>query len=142
MVVWLRNLVKELPGNSEQDEPTQIYEDNQGCIAMTEAETSGKRTKYIDVRYHYVREAVQTGAVKFACIPTSEVLADMLTKPIPATEHRRHCDALNVGDGSSTDCSIGFGPQAGASRARQGISAATTDWFLLPLLFHTTHLFR
>ena len=62
-IVWLRNSLKELLGNSEQDEPTVIYEDHQERTSMTEAEASGKRTKHTDVRYHCVREAVQTGAV-------------------------------------------------------------------------------
>ncbi len=39
--------------------PIDIHEDNQSCVVC--AEIGGKRTKHIDVRYHYTRDAETSG---------------------------------------------------------------------------------
>ena len=66
----------------DQEGPTTILEDNQGCIAMSANPISHKRTKHIDVRYHFVRERVATGAIKLDFVETKKQLADILTKPL------------------------------------------------------------
>ena len=38
---------------------------------------------HIDIRYHYVREAVQDGFTNLHYCPTEEMIADILTKPHP-----------------------------------------------------------
>jgi transposase InsO family protein len=95
-VVCLRNLLKELPGVPLKNEPTIVYEDNQGCIAMANAEGLGKRAKHIDVRVHYLRETIKKGDIELRYLPTHEMLADMLTKPIPRDKHEQHRKAMNV----------------------------------------------
>ena len=41
------------------------------------------RTKHIDIRYDFVREAIQNKGISFNCIPTSEIIACILTKSSP-----------------------------------------------------------
>ena len=41
------------------------------------------RTKHIDIRYHFVREGVQDGAIILKYVATGEMIADILTKPLP-----------------------------------------------------------
>ena len=65
-----------------QDQPTTIYEDNQGCIALSENPVSHKRTKHIDIRYHFTRERVETGDVVLKYVATEYQLTDLLTKPL------------------------------------------------------------
>ena len=49
--------------------------------AMNKATTPpAYRTKHIDIRYHYIREALRDGVVDLRFCPTSEMLADLLTK--------------------------------------------------------------
>ena len=38
------------------NETIDLFEDNQGPIAIAENPISGGRTKHIDVRYHFIRE--------------------------------------------------------------------------------------
>ena len=57
-----------------------IIEDNQGTIAMAKNPVSHVRTKDIDIRYHYVREAVQDGVINLHYCSTEEMIADMLTQ--------------------------------------------------------------
>ena len=41
--------------------PTELFEDNQGAIAMTKNPVRYKRTKHIEVKHQFVREVVQAG---------------------------------------------------------------------------------
>ena len=78
----------------EQTQPTIILEDNQGCIALSENPIHHKRTKHIDVRYHYIREKLEDKTVRLQHIPTADNTADILTKPLGATKFRKHRDEL------------------------------------------------
>ena len=78
--VYIRQLLTDL--GFKQDEPTVIMEDNQACIAMSNNPITHKRTKHIDIRYHFVREKVESKEVELVYIPTQHQLADILTKPL------------------------------------------------------------
>jgi hypothetical protein len=41
-----------------------------------------ERSKYIDVKYHYVRDAVAQGKIKVCKISTYDNPANMMTKPV------------------------------------------------------------
>jgi hypothetical protein len=70
-------------------EPTVIYEDNPGCIALTENPVMHKRTKHIDIRHHFIRERVESGEIVLKYVATRDQLADMLTKPLKRPELER-----------------------------------------------------
>ena len=63
-----------------------IYKDNQGSIALAKNPEFHKRTKHIDIRYHFVREKAEDGQVKLEYCPTHDMLADPMTKPITAVQ--------------------------------------------------------
>ena len=83
-VVWLRRLLSEL--GVQMFNPTEVMEDNQGAIAMGRNPVNHNRTKHIDIRYHYVREAVDDGIITMTYCPTKEMIADALTKPLPRVQ--------------------------------------------------------
>ena len=78
--VWLRRLLSSI--HVDVNCPTTIYEDNQGSIAMAKNPVSHARTKHIDIRFHYIREAVSNGIVTIFYCGTKDMLADILTKPL------------------------------------------------------------
>jgi hypothetical protein len=57
-----------------------IYSDNQGAIAIADNPTNYQRAKQIDIRYRFVRQAVQNNKIRIDYIPTIEQLADVLNK--------------------------------------------------------------
>ena len=79
--VWLRRLLSNI--QDLQDEPITIMEDNQGAIGIAKKPVAHSKTKHIDIRYHYTREAVRDGTVILSYCPTKKMIADMLTKPLP-----------------------------------------------------------
>ena len=76
--VWLRNLLADI--GIKQSEATTVYGDNQGAICLSKNPKNHPRTKHIDVKYHYTRELVESDIIKVDYVPTSEMVADTLTK--------------------------------------------------------------
>ncbi len=78
--VWLRRLLSTI--GAKFPGATVIFEDNQGAIAMSKNPVSHARMKHIDIKFHYIREAVENGSVQLKYCCTEEMLADLLTKPL------------------------------------------------------------
>ena len=89
-VLWLRGLMEEL-GLHTQTGST-VFGDNQSAIAVSENGVKGERTKHVDVKYHFVTETVERGAVKLRWVPTAQQQADIFTKALaaPVFELLRH----------------------------------------------------
>ena len=83
--VWLRRLVSDMLLDlvSTKLHPTLIHSDNQGAIALAQNESVNNRNKHIDIAYHFVREVVRTKLVELAYLPSTDMPADALTKPLP-----------------------------------------------------------
>ena len=64
-----------------QYSPPRVYEDNQGTIALAKNPVSRQRCKHVDIKYHFIRSAVNNGTVMLEYCPTNEMVADILTKP-------------------------------------------------------------
>ncbi|KAF0708767.1 hypothetical protein AaE_013097 [Aphanomyces astaci] len=79
---WLRGLMTDL--GAGQDQVT-LHCDNMSAIATSKSTAINERTKHIDVRHHYLRELVRSGALSLTFVPTAEMIADALTKT--ATKH-------------------------------------------------------
>ena len=62
--------------------PATILADNQAAIKMASNPINHPRAKHIDVAYHFVRNKVEEGAVRLEYIPTDQMVADGLTKPL------------------------------------------------------------
>ena len=80
--VWIRRLVSGLGLVDGVDAPTTVLLDNQASDRLAHNASINRRTKHIDVRYHYTRKAIEDKVVKLEYCPTEEMVADMLTKPL------------------------------------------------------------
>jgi hypothetical protein len=87
-VTHIRWVVNDITGETLK-KPTTIFEDNRAVICMTadKAKTVSTRTKHIACRWFYTADKVKDGTVLLKPIPTTEQLADILTKvTIPRTQ--------------------------------------------------------
>jgi hypothetical protein len=79
---------------------TTIWEDNHNCIAYSLNALVSEKTKHIDMKYHFVKDHVQLGTVKLRYLPTGDMVADMLTKPLPGPALVKHRNAILGASGS------------------------------------------
>jgi hypothetical protein len=91
--IWIRQLLTELGLHQESVE---IHADNKSAIALGKNPEFHKRTKHIDVQYHYVREQVQSGRVATPYLPSNQMIADGLTKAVSPELHRRFIDRCQL----------------------------------------------
>ena len=60
--IWLRKLLAGLFGDVL--ETTTIHCDNQSCVNLLENPVYHDRSKHIEMRYQYLRDTVQKGAIR------------------------------------------------------------------------------
>jgi len=79
--IWLRKLLGELFPNLLV--PTPLYCDNQAALKLATDDNYHARTKHIDLRFHFIRQTIASGALKLLYCPTEDMVADILTKALP-----------------------------------------------------------
>ena len=80
-LLWIRQLLRDMEIFIQGT--TEVFEDNQGCIKLIESDRSGARTKHIDVCHHQLRGLKEDGIIKMIYCPTQDMVADIMTKPLP-----------------------------------------------------------
>ena len=77
--MYLTQMMKDI---GEVSGPVLIFEDNQGTIALSKNPVNQRRSKHIDVRYHFIRSAQNAGKIIIKYCPTADMVADVMTKPV------------------------------------------------------------
>ena len=78
--IWLRRLLKDL--GASDISPTTLYCDNISAVRLASNPEFHKRTKHIEIQWHFVREAQANGLIALKHIESKKQLADLLTKGI------------------------------------------------------------
>jgi len=93
--IWVRSLYACIL-YGKATEPQQIFVDNQGAIQLAKNPKFHECTKHISVRFHFVRDACERNAIKTSYLPTSDMLADIMTKNLPRDTHWKHAHGLGL----------------------------------------------
>lgn len=96
--MYLRNLICELTGDLKC---ITIFNDNQSAIKLSANPVFNKRSKHIDVRHHFVREAVASGFISVKYLQTTQMPADILTKSLCSAKHLKFLHDLCIRSGNS-----------------------------------------
>ncbi|GBP10776.1 Copia protein [Eumeta japonica] len=94
--VWLKRLLNEYEVSSK-DEIFDMYVDNQGAKCIAE-QLETRRSKHIELKYHFIRQQVQDGKIKLKYIQTDCQLADIFTKPLAKNKFCLFKNLLNIKD--------------------------------------------
>lgn len=78
--IWLRNLFSDLFGHVM--DTTMILYDNQSGISLSKNLVFHDRSKHIDIRYHFIWDMVQQGAIRLHHIVTDKHVIDILTNAL------------------------------------------------------------
>lgn len=107
---WLRLLMTELGLAESQDHrSTQIRTvknectitlngDNQRSIALANNPVLHARTKHIDIQHHFIRDEITAGRINLHYVPTTEMVADGLTKSLSFIKFHRFVEQLQLTD--------------------------------------------
>eukprot|EP01040_Poterioochromonas_malhamensis_P013796 gene13796-15214_t len=61
-----------------------IFEDNKSTLALVHnGKSTSERTKHINVRYHFIKDKIESGEIEVQYMSTDQMIADVLTKPLP-----------------------------------------------------------
>lgn len=91
--VWVQRFLNKLLIQSQN---VKIFVDNQSAIKLASNPEFHKRSKHIDVRYHYIRDVVSRKVVAIMYVSTKDQIADIMTKPLPKEAFCKLCDDMNV----------------------------------------------
>ena len=80
-MIWMQSWLDEV--DIQHVRPGMIKGDNRGAIALTKNTKDHGKIKHIDIRHHYIRELLQSGAITVEQVPSADNLADLLTKSLP-----------------------------------------------------------
>lgn len=92
-IYFIRNLVNEITGRKPM---ITVFNDNQSAIKIVNNRQHHKRTKHIEVRHHFLRQAVEDGAIKIEYRSTNSMIADIMTKPLPKDKHNGFLKDLGI----------------------------------------------
>ena len=76
-ILWFKMWLKDI---FDQDVVVPIYCDNQAAMRIAENENITQRSKHIDIRYHFIKDHIQSGDITLKWVSTEKQDADLLTK--------------------------------------------------------------
>jgi len=86
-VIWTRQFLEQ---QGYTVGPATVYEDNQSAIKLAEnGRSNSSRTRHIAIRYFFVSDKIASGEIKVEYLNTSDMIADILTKPLQGALFRR-----------------------------------------------------
>jgi hypothetical protein len=91
IAAWLRTILVEL---GYPQPPTLIMTDNATAVGIATGKCKIKRSKPMDMRWHWIRDRVQQGQFSVHWISGAQNLADFFTKSLPVHKHREFAPLL------------------------------------------------
>lgn len=104
--IWLRRLYHEIISTKANSIPPSIQlvlSDSQGAIGLAKAPRFNTRVKHMHVKYHFVQDVYAQGLIELNYLPTTEIPADIMTKPLPWDTHQRHVKVMGLQEGNGRE---------------------------------------
>uniref|UniRef100_A0A0A1X768 Retrovirus-related Pol polyprotein from transposon TNT 1-94 n=1 Tax=Zeugodacus cucurbitae TaxID=28588 RepID=A0A0A1X768_ZEUCU len=92
--VYLRRLLKEMGCSSE--DPILLKGDNMSAIQISKNPVFHKRTKHIEIKYHYIRDVVERKEIELEYVSTNDNVSDIFTKNLQKQKHVKFVDMLGL----------------------------------------------
>ena len=79
-ILWTREFIQH---HGISVEPAIVYQDNKSTICLVNRGRSmSERTRHVKIRYFFISHYVEEGEIKVDYLPTQEMVADIMTKPL------------------------------------------------------------
>lgn len=101
--IALRQLLSEI--GFQPTKPTVIHNDNAACIASLKSKLSGSKLRHVKINFHFVKERIASDDIEVRYCPTTEMIADILTKALDKQRFLYLRDLLMnvIGEGDEGD---------------------------------------
>ena len=76
--------------------PIQLRGDNQAALTLVKDAHVHERSKHIDVSYHNIRDLHKRNQIQVDFVPSQEMVADGLTKPLPRRIFERFIELMGL----------------------------------------------
>ncbi|CAL9006850.1 unnamed protein product [Prunus brigantina] len=102
---WLRFVLEDF--GEKQIEGTQIMCDNTSAIAMAKNPVFHQKSRHINRKFHFIREAIQAKEIELVYCRTEEQIADILTKALPKDRFAYLRELLGVKSAKGLEGNVG-----------------------------------
>ena len=93
--IWIANILKE--AGCPQKIPHILFTDSANALQIAMRPENAARTRHIDIRYKWIQDRIKKGQFKIKHIPTTEMVADGLTKPLGREKFTQFVKMIGVG---------------------------------------------
>ena len=85
----------------EAASPVQLKGDNQASLTLVKDAHIHERSKHIDVAYHHIRDLYKKNLIHLGYVPSQDMVADGMTKPLPKDKFKRFIELIGLKDSGS-----------------------------------------
>ena len=84
-VAWMKDFLQEIGVTIE---PPILFEDNRAAIFLvTNGPSTAGRVRHVHIRNAFVNQFLANGTMQIVFCPTSQMIADILTEPLPPSNY-------------------------------------------------------
>ncbi|GJU06929.1 hypothetical protein Tco_1123359, partial [Tanacetum coccineum] len=94
--VWIRKFISGLGIVPTINEPIRMFCDNSAALHFANEPGVQKGARHYHRRYHYVRESIELGEIKFLKVHTYDNLADPFTKALSNKKLTQHARSMGL----------------------------------------------
>ena len=88
-IVYIKRLFSYIGFEKYVKSPVKVYCDNQSAIELSKNAVFHKRSKHIDIAFHFTRELVEKNEISISYLRSDFMPADVLTKPLTTYKHNQ-----------------------------------------------------
>uniref|UniRef100_A0A2N9ELZ6 Reverse transcriptase Ty1/copia-type domain-containing protein n=1 Tax=Fagus sylvatica TaxID=28930 RepID=A0A2N9ELZ6_FAGSY len=93
--VWIKRFMDSLKLDM-QDRPVNVFCDNKSTISLIKSRANSSKGKHIDVNYHYIQDIVEMGEIKVHFVPSTDMMANPMTKGLTLNQFRVHVTGMGL----------------------------------------------
>lgn len=95
-VMWIKRLLEDL--KLSDPSPMKVYCDNKAVISIAHNPVLHDRKKHVEVDRHFIKEKLDNGLICMPYIPTTDQIADILTKGLQKKQFENLISKLGMKD--------------------------------------------
>lgn len=96
-IIYIKRLLTHMGFEKFVKDTIRVYCNNQSAIELSKNAVFHKRSKHVDISFHFIRELVEKRDIVVKYLRTDSMIVDILTKSLPKTKHDKYISMLQLG---------------------------------------------